>query len=235
MKITMMAHTEITEEGYGHMQAHGFPPFFSSGDSEQLAEFAGRLCYRSWDRPNPLTAQNAGYLHNIIEHKHYSTLEHASVTFLVEEVSRALTHELVRHRHFSFSQVSQRYVDSSEEGFVDHPMLRELDNLSADMLHDLGDSARQLYETIVEELMAQGRTKKEARGAARLVLPEGTTTSILVTGNHRSWREFIDKRYSKFADAEIRNMGKEILVQMKAKFPNFYQDFDLKGEINAAL
>lgn len=222
MKITLFAHTQLTEGGYGHMQANGFPTFFGNEDSEQLAEFAGRLCYKSWDRPNPKTATNAGYIANIVEHKHFSVLEHATVTFLVENVSRALTHELVRHRHFSFSQVSQRYVDSSEESFVEHPVLgseKELRKIFSDSVST--------YKRLVDILMSEGYSKKEARGAARLVLPEGTTTSILVTGNHRSWREFIDKRYSKFADAEIRNMGKEILVQMKRKFPNFYQDFEI--------
>src|SRR3712207_7558756 len=75
---------------------------------EALAEFAGRACYQSWDKPNPATATNAGYLRHILEVGHLSVLEHGTVTMYLTGVSRSLTHELIRHRHFSFSQLSQR-------------------------------------------------------------------------------------------------------------------------------
>src|SRR5690606_39415906 len=83
-------------------------------EADELAEVAGRLCYQSWDRPNPRTATNRGYLANIIAQGHESVLEHASVTFYVEGVSRALLAELTRHRHLSSSGVSQRFVDSPQ-------------------------------------------------------------------------------------------------------------------------
>ena len=73
---------------------------------QALAEFAGRACYESWHKPNPKTATNAGYLRHILEVGHLSVIEHATATFYITGVSRSLTHELIRHRHFSFSQLS---------------------------------------------------------------------------------------------------------------------------------
>src|SRR5678809_42615 len=77
-------------------------------DGETLAEIGGRLCYMSFGKGRK---GNAEYLCNIIEQQHFSVLEHANYSFIFTGVSRSLTHELVRHRHFSFSQLSQRYVD----------------------------------------------------------------------------------------------------------------------------
>ena len=78
-----------------------------------LVEFAGRACYQSWSKPNPKTATNAAYLRHIIDVGHFSVLEHASVSFYITGISRSATHELIRHRHFSYSQLSQRYVRST--------------------------------------------------------------------------------------------------------------------------
>lgn len=72
-----------------------------------MAEFADRACYQSWKKPNPATATNAGYLRHILDVGHLSVLEHGTVTMYLAGVSRSLTHELIRHRHFSDSQPSQ--------------------------------------------------------------------------------------------------------------------------------
>ena len=86
-------------------------PWSTDADGgEALVEFAGRACYQSWDKPNPRTATNAGYLRHILEVGHLSLLEHANVTFYITGISRSCTHELIRHRHFSYSQLSQRFV-----------------------------------------------------------------------------------------------------------------------------
>ena len=94
-------------------------PWSTDADGgEALAEFAGRACYQSWSKPNPRTATNAGYLRHILEVGHLSVLEHGSVTFYLTGVSRSLTHELIRHRHFSYSQLSQRYVPGRGSALV---------------------------------------------------------------------------------------------------------------------
>src|SRR3954469_17505800 len=71
---------------------------------QALAEFAGRACYQSWDKANPAHAPNEGSRRPILEVGHLSVLEHATVTLYVCVVSRSVTHELIRHRHFSCSQ-----------------------------------------------------------------------------------------------------------------------------------
>lgn len=90
---------------------------------ERLVEVAGRLCYMSFDKPRP--GGNKAYIKHILEVQHGSVLEHAVWNFIITGVSRSLTHELVRHRvGFSYSQLSQRYVDESDVAFVVPPALR---------------------------------------------------------------------------------------------------------------
>lgn len=190
---------------------------------DELAEAAGRLCYLSFDRPNPKTAENVDYLRNIINQKHFSVLEHASVTFYVEGVSRALLLELERHRFLSFSVVSQRYVDHSEAEFVEHPVFRNEPALLA-CAEEHHYSALAHYDHIVNRLTEKGYSRKEARGAARLVLPEGTETKFFVTGNLRAWRDIIEKRNSEHADQEIREFAQEVLRQLREYAPNTFQD-----------
>jgi thymidylate synthase (FAD) len=101
-------------------------PWSTDADGgEALAEFAGRACYQSWKKPNPATATNAGYLRHILEVGHLSVLEHGTVTFYLTGVSRSFTHELVRHRHFSYSQLSQRYVPGREQAMVEPAVIAE--------------------------------------------------------------------------------------------------------------
>src|SRR5690348_13988346 len=95
-------------------------PWSTDADGgEALAEFAGRACYESWHKPNPATATNAGYLRHILDVGHLSVLEHGTVTVYLRGISRSLTHELIRHRHFSYSQLSQRYVPERDAAFVE--------------------------------------------------------------------------------------------------------------------
>ena len=125
-------------------------PWETDADGGQaLAEFAGRACYQSWAKPNPVTATNAGYLRHILEVGHLSVLEHGSVSFYLTGVSRSLTHELIRHRHFSYSQLSQRYVPERNAAMV------EPDAIAADPeLHAIFDEAAATAIKAYEELLA---------------------------------------------------------------------------------
>src|SRR5437764_267673 len=101
-------------------------PWSTDADGGQaLAEFAGRACYQSWSKPNPSTATNAGYLRHILEVGHLSVLEHGVVTFYLTGVSRSFTHELIRHRHFSYSQLSQRYVPERNAAMVEPDVIAD--------------------------------------------------------------------------------------------------------------
>jgi thymidylate synthase (FAD) len=237
MRVLLIAHTVIT--GWGNMRDAGWLDYQPADDepiedyenrgdvdADHLAEFGGRLCYQSWERPNPKTATNAGYLNNIIGQQHFSVLEHASATFYLDGISRSLTHELVRHRHLSFSQVSQRYVDSSDVTFVQRP---EVDRAAAKAdihLGVLASSIMDIYVKLNDQLMADGMTRKEARQAARWILPNATETKILVTGNMRAWRDVIAKRNTPHADHEIHALAAELLKQLKEIAPSTFQDME---------
>src|SRR6185312_2031441 len=209
-------------------------PWDTDADGGQaLAEFAGRACYQSWKKPNPATATNAGYLRHILEVGHLSVLEHATVTMYVREVSRSLTHELIRHRHFSYSQLSQRYAPSGEAEMVEPAVIA-----GDPVLHARFVAANQAslaaYRQLLDGLEAKFADtaiptlrRKQARQAARSVLPNATETRIVVTGNYRAWRHFVAMRASEHADVEIRALAVECLRRLKDVAPNVFADFTI--------
>lgn len=232
MQVTLLAWTSVAPGVYQKIVKPGGD---SSTGADKLAEFAGRACYESWDCPNPATAKNDAYLANILRQEHFSVLEHASATFYLENVPRSLTHELVRHRHLSFSQRSQRYVDESRSGWwypdavqealgaVDQ---RELRAMTRDEIDRVMMTAQHAYEGIMLRLTDAGVTGKKAREAARSVLPNCTHTSIVVTGNHRAWRDMLQKRWHVAADSDMRKLAGMILRQLKGIAPSTYADID---------
>lgn len=217
-----------------------FPPtdvdWSTDADGGQaLAEFAGRACYQSWHKPNPATATNAGYLEHIKEVGHLSVLEHGTVTFYLTGMSRSLTHELIRHRHFSFSQLSQRYVPERDAAMVEpeviagDPELHEKFTRAAEAsVAAYNDLLESLQERFADEPKATLR-RKQARQAARAVLPNATETRIVVSGNYRAWRHFIAMRASEHADVEIRYLAVECLRQLQKVASNVFGDFEISA------
>ncbi len=198
-----------------------------------LVEFAGRACYQSWSKPNPRTATNATYLRHIIDVGHFSVLEHASVSFYISGVSRSCTHEVIRHRHFSYSQLSQRYVPEDDSQVVVPPGIEDDPELLNDFL-DAADASRAAYIELLARLEAKladsanaTLRRKQARQAARAVLPNATETRIVVTGNYRAWRHFIAMRASEHADVEIRRLAIECLRQLIDVAPQVFSDFEI--------
>lgn len=210
-----------------------FPDWDPHGDSgaEDLIEMAGRGCYASWDRPRPDTAHMDGYMANILEVGHGSVLEHSMATFYIQGVSRTLTHELVRHRHFGFSQLSQRFVDSSNFGIVIPPLMVDDEDAIEDLVRS-ASRARSDYEAMVEraEMLVAERgekafaARKAAREAARAVLPNMTETKITVSGNFRAWRHFISVRGAEGADMEMRRLARDLTPFLRAVAPSVFQD-----------
>ncbi|MBV9313315.1 MAG: FAD-dependent thymidylate synthase [Pseudonocardia sp.] len=209
-------------------------PWRTDADGGQaLAEFAGRACYQSWKKPNPATATNAGYLRHILEVGHFSVLEHGTVSFYFTGVSRSLTHELIRHRHFSYSQLSQRYVPTPGSALVEPEAIASDPELHAVFIKATEAAAKAydqllagLQQRFAEEPNATLR-RKQARQAARAVLPNATETKIVVTGNYRAWRHFIAMRATEHADVEIRRLAVECLRQLQAEVPNVFADFEI--------
>ena len=195
-------------------------------EPEKVIEFAGRACYQAFHRPNPKTASIPGYIENIIAQGHESVLEHSSATFYIEGASRNLTHELIRHRHLNYSELSQRFVNVSETEFVLPPAFSEhLDDAALEALGKVTSAVREAYVKFVEHLQDdKGLPRKQAREAARSVLPGNTETKIVVTGNFRAWRDVLKKRLDPAADAEIRTLCEHILVGLLAVAPSVFTD-----------
>ena len=210
-------------------------PWSTDADGGQaLAEFAGRACYQSWSKPNPRTATNAGYIRHILEVGHLSVLEHGTVSFYLTGISRSLTHELIRHRHFSYSQLSQRYVPERDAAMVEPDVIADDPELH-ELFLQASANALESYEKLLEGLekrfadVPNGTLRrKQARQAARSVLPNATETRIVVTGNYRAWRHFIAMRASEHADVEIRQLAVECLRQLQREVANVFADFEIQ-------
>jgi thymidylate synthase (FAD) len=217
-----------------HFEPPADVPWETDADGgEALAEFAGRACYQSWSKPNPATASNAGYLRHILEVGHLSVLEHGTVTFYLTGVSRSFTHELVRHRHFSYSQLSQRYVPGREQVMVEPDVIAEDPALHKTFV-EASEAALRAYNELLEGLEAkfadvENKTlrRKQARQAARAVLPNAAETRIVVTGNYRAWRHFVTMRASESADVEIREVAVACLRELQRVAPSVFGDFTI--------
>jgi thymidylate synthase (FAD) len=235
-KVTLLARQEFV--GASHIQWRSD----SEVAAESVAEFAGRLCYLSFGPDAGLEGghkliagrtTNHEYLENILRVRHGSVLEHGVWTFLFEGISRALTHELVRHRHFSYSQLSQRYVDESDVAFVVPPEIPdgspayEIWKRSCERALDDYRALLAEVDAIVGDDGPATMRKKRARQAARSVLPNSTETKIVVTGNARAFRHFVEMRGSTFADVEIRALAVMVLRALRKEAPNLFGDYEI--------
>lgn len=223
-------------------------------DAAQVVKFAGQLCYMSFSEKRSRNSDAKKYLDHIKELGHGSVVEHASFTFLFYGVDRSVTHELVRHRAgMSYSQVSQRYVDGSKLRFVERPEIQperipdgSWDDLGwkARMQHDdflaRIDRARSEYETSAYDMktsralghpMLQGGSATELRKhlnqAARELLPNCTEAPIVVSGNGRAWRGFLDQRATKHADVPIRDAAVKTLKLLQYSAPLLFDDYEI--------
>jgi thymidylate synthase (FAD) len=169
-------------------------------DDQAITEMAARTCYQSWNEGR----EHREHVRHLASVKHYSVFEHNIFTFALAGISRSLTHELVRHRHMSFSQLSQRYVDHSDPqynmGFVVPPDL--LQSWKEDKIIDLRrfeiDFATNmniqmiLYTSQLNEF--SDLPKKRRQQLARCYLPACIETRMVVSGNARAWLEACLKR-----------------------------------------
>lgn len=226
-RLTLLAKPVFTEPSHLGVQWLG-----EGTDGERLAEFAGRLCYMS--QRNPAGRTTREYLENIKRQGHGSVLEHANYSILLEGVSRSLTHELVRHRAgFAYSQLSQRYVDESDAAFVVPPAIVGDEALETSWRAQMAEAQR-AYVSAVDRLMEKYgwvddkvHRRKMAREAARSVLPNGTETKIVVTGNARAWRTMLELRATEAAELEIRRLAVALIRLLQGEAPGFFSDFEV--------
>ncbi len=180
------------------------------GTPEELIEHAGRVCYRSQSRSNP-----AAFLRARLRDGHESIIEHASATFEISGISRACSHQLVRHRLASYSQESQRYVDMSNPELVVPPTVAD------------NPEALELWDTLMGNIQAAYRDLREAgvrKEDARFVLPNAAATRIVVTMNFREYLHFFRIRITPEAQWEIRQMALIMLKNLVPHAPTIFGD-----------
>ncbi len=155
-------------------------------------------------------------LGKIKESGHHSVIEHASFTFAIQDVSRTLTHQLVRHRLASYSQQSQRYVD-----------IEDFDPVIPDSIEE-DEEAKKRFEGLMEEVKKTYMKLKEEDDIpledARFVLPNATKTNIIVTMNARELWHLFSLRCCKRAQWEIRDMANKMLESVKKKAPIIFKE-----------
>ncbi|QSY98638.1 FAD-dependent thymidylate synthase (plasmid) [Rhizobium bangladeshense] len=218
-----------------------------------LSEFAGRFCYRAWDKGR----STQDYLEHVISEAHGSVLAHGSVSFIITGVSRALTHELVRHHvGTNPSQESQRYV-TAEGGEIElvgfkanravvPPLILKVaeggfkdaagTNLLLKTFEDDYESALGAYHRwlgVLKDSMSarfeENKTiiKKRAQEAARCFLPNASETRLVWTMNMRAARNVIEQRGAPGADLEIRRLAVAFTHELKRVAPHTFFDAEV--------
>lgn len=197
---------------------------------EQLSEYAGRVCYMSQN--NASGRSTAAYLTHILELGHGSVLEHGMFSYLLEGVSRALTHELIRHRvGTAVSQLSQRFVDESDTAFVCPPEIAKYPKIRArweaaceHALTQYTALCHNLHEQADGDGLPATLRRKRIREAARAVLPNCTETKLVWSCNLRELRHILLLRGSTHADLEIQQLAKALLAVTRQLAPHALAD-----------
>jgi thymidylate synthase (FAD) len=207
----------------------------TTNDSQNLVEFAGRACYRSWEpglNPNVVRIRKdqEGYLANILSSAHGSVLEHVNFTFVFQNISRVLTHELVRHRAgAAVSQESLRFVRLKSLPFWFPDWVHEdpeLHQRAIQMLHDLEAFQAWMSEHFhLDDDSVSFSEKKHKTSFMRRFAPEGVATTLVWTANIRSLRHVIEARTAPGAEEEIRLLFGKVAELMQKEAPALFGDF----------
>ena len=239
----LIAETKVDYAAMDHaLLSLGVDGWASDGgtDADVLTEFAGKSCYMSFDKNLNLNLSkvggrpNSAYIQDgIIGNKHGSVLEHSTVTFFLTNVSRVVTHELVRHRAgTAFSQTSGRYVRSND---VDMYLPDELKMYPEAVLiyeravREMEENLAELVQVTHIEEMQDFAMKKRLTSAFRRIVGNGQANHLVMTANHRAWRHIIEMRTSVHAEEEIRVIMGDVAQQLKDKFPTLYGDMSLNN------
>ena len=201
--------------------------------ADYKAYCAARVCYSDkgfvdiWcetpmtgmDKEDPENDKALLLLKGLVEKGHGSVLEHCCFTFAIEGISRACSHQFVRHRIAYYSQQSQRYVNAENFDFVIPPEIAE----DYDLQREYKDWMRETMN-MYSKLVGLGIKKEDAR----YILPNATTTNIVVTMNARELLHFVSLRSSPRAQWEIRGLAQEMLRQLKEVAPVIFGNVEIK-------
>jgi thymidylate synthase (FAD) len=186
----------------------------------QFIERMARISHRSEDKQTPDSWKR--FIQAVVlEHGDWSVVEHASLT-VIFRVDRGVTHELVRHRLFSFTQESTRFVNygKSELEFIQPARIEEGGHVYSNI--PTWERAVAVSEQAYLELLRNGVRPQEARS----VLPNALAATIAVTGNLRNWRHFLLMRSSKETHPDFRRVVDPLLVEFKKFVPLIFDDIE---------
>lgn len=210
---------------------------------EHTIASAAKLCYSASDidgiREGLTDEKAASFVEMLAEIGHESPIEHASFTFGIEGVSRALLAQITRHRIASFSVQSQRYVAENDFEFVTPPEIAN-EPEALKLFNEAMQRDKEYYEKITAvlkekhkaEFLAEGKDEKSAERAAekkaiedaRFVLPNACDTKMVVTMNARSLQNFFRHRCCNRAQWEIREVANQMLCLVTAVAPNLFKN-----------
>ncbi len=186
-------------------------------DPERTVAAAARLCYSPASAAEIARAMSPektnSFVEKLIELGHQSPLEHVSFTFAVDGVSRALSHQLVRHRIASYSQKSQRYVDEKDFTWIMPPSI-ERDPAVKKIFESQIESIRNCYAELCAAV---------PREDARYILPNACETKLVVTMNARSLLHFFRVRCCRRAQWEIRRLAEMMLAEVRRVAPDLFK------------
>ena len=222
VKVTLLAHTP---------------------NPEAAVAAAAKLCYSPSDidtiREGLTEEKTAAFVEMLSEIAHESPIEHVSFTFGVEGISRACSHQLVRHRIASYSQKSQRYVSEDSFEYVIPPEVAAIDEAREEFIRQMeaiDKGYKQLADILTkkhtESFLAEGldektatqRAKKKAMEDARFLLPNACETKIIVTMNARSLNNFFRHRCCNRAQWEIKEVADQMLKEVLKVAPNLFKN-----------
>lgn len=167
------------------------------------------------------------FIKKVVKSGHESPLEHVKFTFAIEGVSRALTHQLVRHRVASYSQQSQRYVKETDFDYIIPPSI-EKDKILKDEFVKIMEEIQISYNKMVKRFKEKGIVGEKANQDARFVLPQAIETKIVVTMNCRELLHFFEQRCCMRAQWEIRNLANKMLQICKEHLPAVFSNAGAK-------
>jgi thymidylate synthase (FAD) len=194
---------------------------------EETVSMAAKLCYSPSDieslRDRITSKDQRAFVQKLVKVGHMSPVEHASFTFAIEGISRACSHQLVRHRLASYSQQSQRYV--SEQSGFDYVMPETIrgDEELRSYFETFMAEAQIAYNHIVKRLNERKISGEAANQDARFVLPNAAETKIMVTMNARELLHFFRQRCCRRAQWEIRRMAQQMLHAVKEVAPTIFE------------
>ncbi len=197
----------------------------------------GRLCYRSFEpgmNPNVTRVRqgNAAYLRNIINVGHGSVVEHPVLNFIFADVSRVVTHELVRHRAgTAMSQESLRFVRlDTLSAYV--PLCIEENETGMTLFAKTFEQLEEVQKTLAEiyaiDDERQFAVKKKLTSAFRRMAPIGLATTIGWSCNFRTLRHVLENRTDPHAEEEIRYLFGEVFALVRDRYPNLLGDYEVE-------